>query len=82
MTDGILRGSCTFDTRLSIGEHHSSEVPGKNSQRVFIHRAKVGVYKFDGDLLIVQKVRSLKDDSKGPLSNLFAHPIMHPDDIR
>jgi len=40
------------------------------------------MYKFDRNLLIVQQIGSLKDNSKRSLSNLLANPIMHAYNIR
>ena len=39
------------------------------------------MYKFDGDLLVVQKIGSLEDDAKRALANLLADAIVHADDV-
>lgn len=38
-------------------------------------------HKFDGDLLVVQKVGTLEDDAEGTLADLLAHPVMHANDV-
>lgn len=38
-------------------------------------------FKFDGHLLVVQQIGSLKDDSKGTLSNFLADPVVDADDV-
>lgn len=45
-------------------------------------RAATVTYKLDGDLLVVQQVRSLKDNAERPLSDLFADAIVHANDVR
>jgi hypothetical protein len=46
---------------------------GKNLRR--------GTYKFDGDLLVVQKVCSLENYAEGTLSDFLANSIMNTNDI-
>lgn len=38
-------------------------------------------YEFDGDLLVVQQIGALEDDTKGTLANLLPHPVMDADDV-
>lgn len=38
-------------------------------------------FKFDGDLLVVQQIRSFKDNTKRTLSNLLPDAVVHPDNI-
>ena len=38
-------------------------------------------YKLDGDLLVVEEIGSLKDDTKRALANLLPHSIVHTYDI-
>lgn len=38
--------------------------------------------KFNGNLLVIQQVGPLKNDTKGTLSNLFAHSIVNTDHVR
>jgi hypothetical protein len=39
-------------------------------------------FKFNGNLLVIQQVGPLKNDTKGTLSNLFAHSIVNTDHVR
>lgn len=39
-------------------------------------------YKFDGDLLVVQEVGALKDDTKGAFTDLLAHTVVDTHHIR
>lgn len=41
----------------------------------------LATYEFDGHLLVVQQIGSLKDDSKGTLSNFLADPVVDADDV-
>lgn len=41
----------------------------------------LATHKFDGHLLVVQQIGSLKDDSKGTLSNFLADPVVDADDV-
>ena len=45
--------------------------PGRSPRR----RGR-GSYKFDGDLLVVQEVGALKDDSEGAFTDLLAHTVV------
>lgn len=38
-------------------------------------------YEFDGNLLVVQQVGTLKDDAKRALAYLFPDSVMNTDDI-
>lgn len=38
-------------------------------------------YEFDGDLLVVQQVGTLEDDTEGTLANLLADSVVHADDV-
>lgn len=37
--------------------------------------------EFDSDLLVVEQVGTLEDDTKGTLSDLLAHSIVNADDV-
>lgn len=39
-------------------------------------------YKFDGYLLVVEKVGAFENDAKRALSYLFAHSVVHSNDVR
>lgn len=41
----------------------------------------VATHKFDGHLLVVEQIGSLKDDSKGTLSDFLADPVVDADDV-
>lgn len=41
----------------------------------------LATHKFDGHLLVVQQIGSLKDDSKGTLSDFLADPVVDADDV-
>jgi hypothetical protein len=38
-------------------------------------------YEFDGDLLVVQEVGALENDTERTLSNLLPDPVMDADDV-
>ena len=38
-------------------------------------------YEFDGNLLVVQKIRSFENDTKRTLSDLLADSVVDTDDI-
>ena len=38
--------------------------------------------KFNGNLLVIQQVGPLENDTKGTLSNLFAHSVVNTDHVR
>lgn len=38
-------------------------------------------YEFDGDLLVVQQVGTLENNTERTLANLLPHPVMHADDV-
>lgn len=91
VTYGIQRGSCMSYIHPLIGEHRSSLVPGAqqsvirrlhHSQPTGYARGGSTTYEFDGNLLIVQQVCSLKDDTKGALADLLPYSVMHTNDIR
>ena len=42
---------------------------------------KKRTYKFDGDLLIVQQIRTFENNAKRTLSNFFPDPIVDTDNI-
>ena len=75
------REFCKFGTRLGAVEHHSYAVPRVVSQGVE-REMGLNTYKLYSDLLIIQEVRTLKYDSKGTFTNLFADPVMNPNYIR
>lgn len=39
-------------------------------------------YEFDSDLLVVQEVGALEDDTKGSLANFLAHTVVNTHHIR
>lgn len=39
-------------------------------------------YKFDGHLLVVQQVGTLKDDTKGTFTNLLSHSVVDTHYVR
>lgn len=45
-------------------------------------KAECTTYEFDGNLLVVQKVGTLEDNTKGALANLFAHSVVHAHNVR
>lgn len=38
-------------------------------------------YKLNGDLLVVQQVSSLEDDTEGALADFLADAVVHADDV-
>lgn len=38
-------------------------------------------HEFDSNLLVIEHIRSLKNDTKRSLSNLLPHPVVHTDNI-
>lgn len=60
--------------------HHYEDIGSRRS--VGQRSSYRGVtYEFDGDLLVVQQVGSLENNTKGTLANLLPHPVMDADDI-
>lgn len=43
--------------------------------------SRLRTYEFDGDLLVVQEVGSLEDNTKGALADLLPHSVVNADDI-
>lgn len=74
-------GSCKFGTHLAVGAHHSFLVPNSIQQAVEMQNGG-WAYEFDGDLLIVEQIGTLEDDTKGPLPDLLADAIMNANNIR
>lgn len=64
------------DTHRAIGEHHSCGVPiiisGLRLTCATRRGRETRAYEFYSDLLIIEQVRALKDDTKGTLSDLLA----------
>lgn len=76
-TNGNQQGSCRSCTHLAIEEHRSCEVPRVRRLANQLSREEatrcclsavwvegVRTYEFDGDLLVVQEVGSLEDDTE------------------
>lgn len=53
-------------TQASVSEHESE---------------RPGTYKLDRNLLVVQQIGALKDDTKGTLANFLANAVVNTDDI-
>lgn len=75
------------DIRLVVVEHHSFEVPVKAVSRAFTEQGREMdrrwvTHKLDCDLLVVQQIRSLEQDTERTLADLLSHAIMHTDDVR
>lgn len=79
-------------TRLSAEEHRSCEVPTTRRSVNQLFQACAGrladsiggrreTYEFDGNLLVVQEVGTLKNHTKRALANLLPHPIVDTDDV-
>jgi len=52
-----------FCIHLEVGVHHFSLVPV--FQSVYVQqKAKGSLYKFNGDLLVIEEVRALENDTK------------------
>lgn len=82
MTYGILRESCTCDTHLVVVERHSFEVPAEVVSRAIKGEGwQIGTHKLDCDLLVVQQVCSLEQNTERSLANLLSHAIMHTHDV-
>lgn len=82
-TYGSRQEFCMFDTHPSIGERRSFAVPKPVSSLIFtMHRKAMATHKLDGDLLIVQQVGALEDDTKRTLANLLPNPVVHTDNVR
>ena len=45
------------------------------------HRRLDSTHEFDGNLLIVEKIGALKDNTKRALSNLLANAVVHSHDV-
>ena len=43
--------------------------------------AKRRTYEFDGNLLVVEEVGTLKDDTERTLSDLLSHSVVYTDDV-
>ena len=85
-TYGIRRESCRSDTHREVVEPHSSSVPVllvSTSRRLEPSGTmKDWTYEFYRNLLAVQEVCALENDTKGAFTNLPAHPVVHPNDVR
>ena len=72
--------SCMFGIHLVIVVHRFFVVPG-HRQLQFFHSFRE-TYKFDGDLLVVEQICALENDTKGPFSDLLAHSVMYTNNVR
>jgi len=81
MTYGSRRGSCTSCIRLAIVVHRFSWVPAFNEYLTWPTRTDRQTYKLDGDLRVIQKVRSFEDNAETTLSDLLSDAIVHTDNI-
>jgi hypothetical protein len=75
-TYGIQPESCTSGIHRGAGVHHFSGVPNSRSATRLARQRRRGSYEFDGDLLVVQEVGALKDDTKGAFTDLLAHTVV------
>lgn len=83
-THGIRPGSCRSGTHHAIGEHRSCGVPAVAvstedvSDEVGQGRSGQGrTYEFDRNLLVVEKVGALENDTKGSFTNFLAHSVVN-----
>lgn len=72
------RRSCVVPTAKQLA-HHSKEI--RQTAVGQLSSQQDVTYEFDGDLLVVQQIGSLEDDTKGTLANLLPHPVMDANDI-
>jgi hypothetical protein len=74
-----------YDTHLVVVEHHSFEVPFDIVSRAVTGRKRerwtVKTHKLDCDLLVVQQICSLEQDTERTLANLLSYTIMHTHDV-
>lgn len=64
-------------THRGVGVHRFFGVPDFGLARgVSPRRRARGTYEFDGNLLVVQEVGALKDNTKGAFTDLLAHTIV------
>lgn len=75
-TYGNRPRSCRFDIHPGAVVRHSFGVPGVLLARKSEWGCLVATYEFDSNLLVVQKIRPLKDDTKGPFTNLFPDSVV------
>lgn len=88
-THGSQPEFCMSGTRRAVEERHSSWVPVSQAPcqpcRSWnaLHRGVLWMtYKLDGNLLAVEQVHSLKDDTKRALSNLLPYPVVDAHYVR
>lgn len=82
-TNGSQPVFCRFDIHLAIEGHHFSLVPADllvshDKPRLLARES----YEFNRDLLVVEQVGALEDDAERSFTDLLAHTVMHPDDVR
>lgn len=75
-TYGIQPRSCRSGTHRGAEEHRSCEVPvfGQFGCMCSVHRNET--HEFDSNLLVVEEVGTLKDDTKRSLSDFLAHAVV------
>ena len=71
------------DTHLVVVERHSFEVPFDIISRAITGEVEwtVKTHKLDCDLLVVQQICSLEQNTERTLSNLLSYAIMHTHDV-
>lgn len=75
------RRSCVVPTAHRLAHHSQTPADGRRQSVECLSSYREATYEFDGDLLVVQQVGSLEDDTKGTLANLLPHPVMDADDV-
>lgn len=73
--------SCVVPATQPRLVHHRQINPQKALSEKESQRPRVVTYEFDGDLLVVQQIGSLKNNTKGTLADLLPHPVMDADDV-
>jgi hypothetical protein len=72
-----------YDTHHVVVERHSFEVPFDIVSRAVTGEEgwTVKTHKLDCDLLVVQQICSLEQDTERTLTNLLSYTIMHTHDV-